>query len=340
VQLIGTAHGKTLENLLMNPTLSDLIGGIESVTLSDEEARRRGTQKTVLERRAPPTFDVLIEIVERDRLMIHADISMAVDTAVRGLPVQAELRYSGENGEVHIEKPSPLPLASFVPQAIRRGGGGGGNMAPGGPMEPIQIHGGTHRRVQTLRQMSAPPPVPVAVSSDEDLSENGNNYRENNTASFQKHNSVRIFPYGVARNRLTQAAKRLNVPVVVARDLSEADVLVTLRAYYRSRQQVIQDAEQHGMPIYVLRANTINQMESSLAELFNMSLDLAGTNADLYANQARAAIEAVLNGQRYVDLPPASAAMRRVQHELAREANLISQSFGKDPNRRVRIYRD
>ncbi|UCC51940.1 MAG: AAA family ATPase, partial [Anaerolineaceae bacterium] len=65
VQLIGTAHGNTLENLLLNPTLSDLVGGIESVTLSDEEARRRGTQKTVLERRAPPTFDVLIEIQER-----------------------------------------------------------------------------------------------------------------------------------------------------------------------------------------------------------------------------------------------------------------------------------
>ena len=68
VQLIGTAHGNTLENLLLNPTLSDLVGGIESVTLSDEEARRRGTQKTVLERRSPPTFDVLIEIQTRDRL--------------------------------------------------------------------------------------------------------------------------------------------------------------------------------------------------------------------------------------------------------------------------------
>ncbi|MCA9986654.1 MAG: AAA family ATPase, partial [Anaerolineales bacterium] len=67
VQLIGTAHGNTLENLLLNPTLSDLVGGIESVTLSDEEARRRGTQKTVLERRAPPTFDVLIEIQDRER---------------------------------------------------------------------------------------------------------------------------------------------------------------------------------------------------------------------------------------------------------------------------------
>jgi len=128
--------------------------------------------------------------------------------------------------------------------------------------------------------------------------------------------------------------------VVIARDLGEADVLITLRAYYRNRQQVIQDAEEHGMPIYVLRANTINQMENSLGEMFNISLDLLRNDNDVYTGQAQAAIEAVLNGQRYVDLPPAPAAMRRVQHELARESNLISTSFGKDPNRRVRIHRE
>nr|MBI2903675.1 AAA family ATPase [Chloroflexota bacterium] len=87
VQLIGTAHGKTLDNLLLNPTLADLVGGIESVTLSDEEARRRGTQKTVLERRAPPTFDVLIEIQDRERLNVHTDVAAAVDGILRGRPV-------------------------------------------------------------------------------------------------------------------------------------------------------------------------------------------------------------------------------------------------------------
>ncbi|MGH2594250.1 MAG: AAA family ATPase, partial [Anaerolineae bacterium] len=91
VQLIGTAHGNTLDNLLLNPTLSDLVGGIESVTLSDEEARRRGTQKTVLERRAPPTFDILVEIQERDRLTVHHDVSASVDALLRGRPLQAEL---------------------------------------------------------------------------------------------------------------------------------------------------------------------------------------------------------------------------------------------------------
>jgi stage III sporulation protein SpoIIIAA len=90
VQLIGTAHGQTLENLLLNPTLSDLVGGIEAVTLSDEEARRRGTQKTVLERRAPPTFDVLIEIQNRERFAVHQDIMSAVDALLRDAPIPPE----------------------------------------------------------------------------------------------------------------------------------------------------------------------------------------------------------------------------------------------------------
>src|SRR5512143_1256417 len=104
VQLIGTAHGNTLENLLLNTTLSDLVGGIESVTLSDEEARRRGTQKTVLERRSPPTFDVLIEIQTRDRLAVHSDVAAAVDALLRGYPLPPEIR-SRVDGEIRLERP-------------------------------------------------------------------------------------------------------------------------------------------------------------------------------------------------------------------------------------------
>ena len=110
VQLVGTAHGITLENLLMNPTLSDLVGGIDSVTLSDEEARRRGTQKSVLERKAPPTFDVLIEIQDRQRMAIHNDVSAAVDSLLRGRPLQPEVRYLDSQGNVRIERaPEPAP---------------------------------------------------------------------------------------------------------------------------------------------------------------------------------------------------------------------------------------
>jgi len=102
VELIGTAHGQTLENLLMNPTLSDLVGGIGAVTLSDEEARRRGTRKTVLERKAPPTFDVVVEIRDRDRLAIHKNVADVVDALLRGYQPQPELRERTASGKVAI----------------------------------------------------------------------------------------------------------------------------------------------------------------------------------------------------------------------------------------------
>ena len=139
---------------------------------------------------------------------------------------------------------------------------------------------------------------------------------------------------------MIQAARRLGVPAVVVANLEEADVLMTLRTYYRSRQHPIVEAEARSMPIYVLRANTINQMEQSLAELFNLAVESGPSEWDIIAAQTQVAIQNVLNGQRFVDLPPAAAGIRRLQHDMARQAQLISHSYGKDPNRRVRIFRE
>ena len=123
VQLIGTAHGRTLENILMNPTLSDLVGGVGTVTLSDEEARRRGTRKTVLERKAPPTFDVLIEINDRNRLSIYKDVGETIDALLRGYHPQPEVRQRMPGGSVSVvQEAVPAPpkrlgamAAEFVP---------------------------------------------------------------------------------------------------------------------------------------------------------------------------------------------------------------------------------
>src|SRR4051812_25196486 len=108
VQLIGTAHGNNLDNLMLNPTLSDLIGGIQSVTLGDEEARRRRSQKSVLERKAPPTFDVIVEIVDRERVAVHADVAETIDAMLRGDQVSPELRWRDEEG-VHRSQGRPRP---------------------------------------------------------------------------------------------------------------------------------------------------------------------------------------------------------------------------------------
>jgi nucleoside-triphosphatase THEP1 len=124
VQLIATAHGISLDNLISNPTLADLLGGIHAVTLGDEEARRRRTQKTVLERKAPPTFDVLIEIRDKDRFAVHTDVAQVVDGVLRGQAARPEIRVRHTDGSVEVETPSsravpPLPYAQPTPPAAR-----------------------------------------------------------------------------------------------------------------------------------------------------------------------------------------------------------------------------
>ena len=303
VQLIGTAHGNTLENLLLNPTLSDLVGGIESVTLSDEEARRRGTQKTVLERRSPPTFDVLIEIQTRDRIAVHSDVAEAVDTLLRGNPVLPEIRSRNENGEIHIER-------------ARR--------STRGTRDPQGFHRSTDKPGEDHRHQA------YARPQEEDLQRPEVQYE-----------AVHIFPYGVARNRLAQAAKHLGVPIIIEKDISEAQAVVTLRTHFRKRQRTIVDAENRGTPVYVLRSNTIVQMERFLSGLFNLTpTDPRHQNEDEVLQQTQNAIETVLNGERWIELTPASSYIRRLQHQMARQANLYSYSYGKEPNRRVRIYRE
>jgi len=127
----------------------------------------------------------------------------------------------------------------------------------------------------------------------------------------------------------------------VVKDLGEADVLVTLRNYYRKRQRPVVDAENRGMPIYVLRSNTVNQMQKFLSDLYNISSENGEEQTVEHALQeTQGAISAVLNGERWIELPPAMSYVRRLQHDMARQANLTSHSYGKEPNRRVRIFRE
>ncbi len=308
VQLIGTAHGNTLENLLINPTLSDLVGGIESVTLSDEEARRRGTQKTVLERRSPPTFDILVEIQTRDTLAVHHDVAAAVDALLRGNDTPPEVRTRQEDGTIDIKK---------APKMVSKASAGRNSMSSQGP---------TRKRSEVVEGGS-----------------NGKRQSEITETGFSpvRQDPIRIFAYGVARNRLENAARYLGVPVVIAKDLGEAQALVTLRNYYRKRQRIIVDAERRGLPVYVLRANTVEQMERFLGSLFDLSSSdhLDGEDSEL-VDKTHQAIQAVLNGERWVELPPATSRVRRLQHMMAQEAKLVSHSYGKEPNRRVRIFRE
>ncbi len=322
VQLIGTAHGNTLENLLLNPTLSDLVGGIESVTLSDEEARRRGTQKTVLERRAPPTFDVLIEIQERQRLLVHRDVTDSVDRMLRGEPLQIELRYRTPDGNIQAEQQSTFISSPAV--TGRRGGRG--------------LNGSRRSGKDKGRQDSVTPGRNNGRRNnrdfrDEDLDFDDSGQDQNGS----KPKKLKVFAYGVARNRLHDAAKSLGTRIEIVDELRYADVLVTLKSYYRRRKKLISDAEQLRTPIYVLRANTVKQMERFLVEAMELELAPADPFEEAMA-EAATAIELIAAGQPSADLGPAGAAIRRYQHQMARQANLVSHSYGKEPRRHVRIF--
>ncbi len=309
VQLIGTAHGINLDNLLLNPTLSDLVGGIESVTLSDEEARRRGTQKTVLERRAPPTFDVLVELQDRNSLLVHHDVMLAVDMLLRGRPLTQEIRSRKGSGEINIQ-PAPQP------PALTRGNGKKTRRAENGFVK------------ETAPSQTWQPAVPPAVEPEPEAQPKAT------AARLQS-----VYPYGIARNRLIESARRFKLPLRVVDSLEEADVLVTLKNFYRRRPKLVADAENRGVSIYVLRSNTVTQIEDFLVDLFDMETEGRDDLLERAMREAEEGIQAVLNGAEAVDLAPQKPAIRRQQHEMVRQAALLSHSYGKEPERYIRIYR-
>ncbi|HEV8252918.1 MAG TPA: R3H domain-containing nucleic acid-binding protein [Candidatus Limnocylindria bacterium] len=345
VQLVGTAHGNTLDNLMLNPTLSDLVGGIQTVTLGDEEARRRGTQKTVLERKAPPTFDVVVEIVERDSVIVHRNVAETVDAILRGHMVPPESRWR-EGGELRAatkydykitESPTGTPtfaaldpLGGFGAFGRGRGNGGGTGLRPlpgragregvrgrvlGEPSESSDPR--RHLEV-AMRESTAPEPSGVAPTP------------------VRSHRPLSLFGFGVSRKHLEQAVRELGVPVHVARELDEADAVVTLRNYYRRKPSALRDAESGGIPIYVLKTNTIIQMENLLASLFDLEAD----PSEAALHETAEAIGLVQSSGNPMELAPQNAYVRRLQHQMAERNNLMSRSRGTEPNRRVELLPD
>lgn len=278
VQLVATAHGNSMENLLLNPTLSDLVGGIQAVTLSDEEAKRRGTQKTVLERKAPPTFQVLIEIMEMDKLAIHHDVAATVDRFLRGTPPRPEIRVRNPVGEVEVVQEAEKGLQ----ESMEAGFG-------------------------------AMPTQPRSMPQ-----------------------TVRIFPYGVSRNRLERAMRELRVPGQITKDWHEADVILTLKAHARNEPAKLREATGREIPVYAIKSNTYTQIANVLRSIFKLS-EFRDEESALH--EAEEAIERVLDGEEQVELSPQTSYVRRLQHQLTAENNLISQSIGTEPYRRVCITR-
>jgi stage III sporulation protein SpoIIIAA len=388
VQLVATAHGNSLGNLLVNPTLSDLVGGIQTVTLGDEEARRRHTQKSIQERKAPPTFEVVVEQQSWDEVTVHRDVADTVDNMLRGQTVVAEERTRDEEtAQVSIRRITQgsmeIPgwgaegrqFQGFTTSMFERNSGNSGSWGGQGQLRQVGSQNNNRERSRNqgpnsgLQQVRALAPTgtspadvaprPALAAAAPALAEGI--YRANDEqpqVQISPTKTLRVYPFGVNRDRLAQSARQLRVPVVITNNEREADAVVTLKNYYRRQPERLSQAEQERKLIIILKNNTVAQMQHALARVFNIpeqvteaeSQEETENGAD--NNQASVdetqqalletedAIHQVLNkGLTTAELPPANAYIRRLQHQMATRYNLLSRSRGKEPNRRVKIFR-
>ena len=332
VQLIATAHGNTLDNLIMNPTLSDLVGGIQTVTLGDQEARYRGTQKTVLERKAPPTFDVVVEIQSWERLAVHSDVAQVVDQWLRGYPIVPEIRWIDENGEVQraeeeyrANEDAPAP---WQPEGRRNVREPGQERRRGGNRD----HNRDHERPSPGARM----PRPMDEMSEEEAA---------------MVSEVRVFLFGVGRDKLEGAMVESGVPAQIVNELRRADLVLTTKTHYRRGSQLVRIAEANGKPVFVLRKNSLPQLQDFLRTVVGQwnrhGVRAAaepeerpqGPNIERAMEEAEEAANRVLSGEMTVKLTPQRSHIRRLQHMLGQRYNVASVSQGREPDRAVMFYR-
>lgn len=407
VQLVGTAHGNQLENLMKNPTLSDLIGGIQSVTLGDDEARRRGSQKSVLERKAPPTFEVAVEMLERQTWTVHDEVAQTVDMLLRGRQPNPQVRSVDRSGKVTIANESGGPVATpprnrnvrMVPLGGQggdyanqnnanpnnssygmsassgnfgsNGGNSGGNSSGGrygsGGYGSSRIPSGGGNVVvpeQPFGWRSNGRMTPMSNASPERRefeslleSKIGNSFDDLDITetSFGPNGEelpLKVYPYGIGRHQLDQLISTLNLPIYLTKDMDDADAVLALRSHIKNHSKLRHIAKARQIPIHTLKSSSIPQIAIALRRLLSMedlhdpdSLDLTAftrteDNDEIEAlEETRLAVEQIVipKGQP-VELLPRSSLIRKMQHELIEHYHLKSQSFGDEPNRRLRIY--
>nr|WP_026072413.1 R3H domain-containing nucleic acid-binding protein [Nodosilinea nodulosa] len=347
VQLVGTAHGNRLENLIKNPTLSDLIGGIQSVTLGDEEARRRGSQKSVLERKAPPTFDIAVEMLERQRWAVHDDVTVTIDNLLRGRQPGLQIRTVDENQKVVITHELP-GSGREVSKPSRSGLGwrAAGQMVPPTPSPAIaQRSLGNGGNVRPLGQVFGSKPTTDPMFAHLlDLVDDGDIVGPNG------EDAVRLYPYGLSRHQLERVIQTLHMPVVITKDLDDADAVLALRSHAKAQAKLKHMAQGRQIPVHLVKSNSIPQITRALQRLLDMDDNPAAVDLGLFSHsggddelealeEARLAVEQIVIPQgQPVELLPRSAHIRKMQHELAEHYRLKSLSCGEEPNRRLRIY--
>ncbi|MEE8046938.1 MAG: R3H domain-containing nucleic acid-binding protein [Dehalococcoidia bacterium] len=339
VQLVATAHGNSLANVVSNPTLSDLVGGTQTVTLGDIEARRRRTQKTVLERKHDPTFDIVVEIRERNSVAIHPEVGTAVDRMLRGISIPQEARRLQPDGSVETEvEEMPGIESEFIPA-------------------PFEINEVGRRRPSRDRERGSERRERREPREQSGRNGNGNGRSER---SFEERLEdieqpkpvlTKVFPFGIPKSALTDVIAETNAPVEVVDFADAGEIFVTTKSHYSRRPTAVRQAERDGVMVHVLRRGTKEQIKqfmkrfsheqtraaSGIASDFD-EINQSGRSREAL-KETEAAISRVVSGEQRVELMAQPPYVRRLQHGLAARNNLGSASMGREPSRRVVIRR-
>lgn len=306
VMLIATAHGNSLENLIKNPTLSDLVGGIQSVTLGDDEAKRRASQKTVLEREKQPTFDVVIEILDRNTLAVYKNTAEAVDYILRGWPIRPEIRKVDKGYENQTPEPVQQreePAITDIPKEINK----------------------LEQKIQ-----------PESNSDSLKFSFSRQKYVEE-VKGYKK-----IYLYAVSRTIVEKVIERLNLNAEITRNLDDADIVIAHKNFIKGGAKVLSTANDYRLQIFYVKTNSMAQIQKVLKE----ALDITETSETLFGyydaaekalDEAKAAINKILAGAEHVELTPQNQQIRKLQHELVEQHNMMSKSVGEGEQRHLRI---
>jgi stage III sporulation protein SpoIIIAA len=306
VQLIATAHGQSLENLMLNPALCDLIGGIQAVTLSDDEAKRRGSQKTVLERKAPPTFDVVIELLDFDRLAVHHNVMKTVDLMLRGIAPRPELRVRTDTGSVEVVQ------REFSPE--------------------IDEPGFNERFPSLSKRQKTELPEESGMKRRSGSQESA---KEPTVREETVKKSIRIFPYGIARTRLERAIRERRVSALITNDIYNADAVIAIRTVQQAKPGKLKDLNKN-VQIVTVKSNTFSQIAGALDDVMRHATG-QDSGLDAALEEVVDAVKQVLQSNKPIELSPRDARLRKHQHQYVESQRLASEAVGQEPERRLRI---
>ena len=322
VMLVATAHGNALANLIKNPTLCDLVGGIESVTLGDDEARRRRSQKTVLERAAEPTFPLAVEIHQRHRWAVHVDVGATVDLLLRGHQPRAQLRELTSEGRVQLVEVDPP------------------DVGPRRPRDPSL----RSRREQGSKPALAVVPMPDpgdAGSVDAAIVD-----RASAMDADARSHLLQVLCCGLTPRLVEEASRRHAWPVQLVDDLADADVVLSVRQGLGREPGLRRQAREARVPILVIKSDTFPQVERALERLLVRRAEdeprpVTQDRGDAFAalEECRLAVEQVVVPLgRPVELLPRTDDVRRMQADLVARYHLRSDVFGAADQRRLRVF--